>query len=275
MTQRRTPFAVAGWCCILFPSLGMLAATFYNRSGHPMSTLTLTERELRLPTDDAASGDSSALTFGLTWRVVGMGHSDIGMQQPSATPLRWMTTDKCAELGVRSVADLRWRSSVPAFLVLEFNGSAYAHELEQACRNAESGVCARVRDLESRLYVVDAGADAQVLRQEYPDASAYAIVPGVMTFAAVAEEGPLTVTVSGLDVETIQAIEPLRSGRTRPSGEMSWHVLAKEKAFVAQIAFGHRHEPWNQAVSFGPHSILPPTNSPVYREDSQVEINPD
>jgi hypothetical protein len=135
-------------------------------------------------------------------------------------------------------------------------------------------VCNRVRNLESRLYVVDAGADPRVLRTEYPDTTLYAIVHGVVTFASSAEDLTLTASIDGLDVETIQAMEPLRSGRTQPSGEMSWHALSKDKAFVAEIAFGKRSEPWNRSVSFGPHPTLPPANSPVYREDGQVEINP-
>jgi hypothetical protein len=251
MTQRQTSLVVAGLCCILCPSLGMLAATYYNRSGAPASILQLTERELRLP-EDAADAAQSALTFGLLWRVEGMGHADF-VTQPSMAPVRWMTAAKSAELGVKSVDDLRWRASVPAFLVLEFNGPSYAREIEQACRNGGSAVCDRVRNLESRLYVIDAGTDPQVLRKEYPDTGVYAIVHGIVTFAGARDDAEPAATIGAMDVETVQATEPLRSHKTKPSGEMSWYVLSKDKSFVAEIAFGRRHEPWNRTVSFGPH----------------------
>jgi hypothetical protein len=134
-------------------------------------------------------------------------------------------------------------------------------------------VCDRVRSLESRLYVIDAGTNAEALRKEYPDAALYAVVHGIVTFAA-SEDARLAATIGGMDVETIQATEPLRSGKTAPSGEMRWRVLSKEKSFVAEIAFGHRHEPWNQSVSFGPHPTAPPLGLPIYREDGKIEINP-
>lgn len=274
MTHRQTSLLVVGLCCILLPSLGMLATTYYNRAGRPASTLALTERELRLPLNDSDSVENSALTFRLIWRVAGMGHSDIVTQQASATPVRWLTAQKAAALGVNSNEDLRWRSSVPAFLVLEFNGPSYAHELDLACAGAQSVACDRTRGLESRLYVVDAGPDADVLHREYPDTATYAIVRGIVSFTGSPAGTELTATIGGLDVETIQAIEPLRSGRAKPSGEMNWHLLGKDKSFIAQIAFGHRREPWNQAVSFGPHPSPPAADASAYRDSGRIEVNP-
>jgi hypothetical protein len=273
MTQRRTLLIVSGLCCILCPSLGMLAATYYNRIRPPASTLQMTERELHLPADDPEAAQNAALTFRLIWRVEDMGHTDFLTQQPSSTPVSWMTAQKAADLGIRSGRDLRWRSSVPAFLVLEFNGRAYARELKRACRNGESAVCTDVRNLESRLYVIDAGPNANALRQEYPDTAVYAIVGGIVTFATPSGSR-LTATIGGMDVETIQSIEPLRSRKTAPSGEMQWYALSQAKSFVAEIAFGRRHELWNESVSFGPHPTAPPADLSVYQEGGETEINP-
>jgi hypothetical protein len=274
MTARRNWLVAAGICCILCPSAGMLLATAYNRSGSPESILSLSERELRLPADNDKAGEGRALAFGLVWRLEAMEHSDFAAQRLSSTPPLWMTLEKRAELGVNSADDLRWRSTVPAFLVLEFNGPAYARELERACRSDDRGVCDRVRNLESRLYVVDAGSDADVLRSKYTDRSTYAVVRGTVKFAGIPTDATLSACINGMDVETVQAMEPLRSARSQPAGEMSWHALGGEQPFVAAIAFGHRFEPWNLSVSVDARPKQPPLEPPINLRDGRIEIKP-
>jgi hypothetical protein len=270
MTLDRPWLVVAGLCCIFCPSLGMLAASYYNRSGPPLSVLPLTERELRLPSSENETAEGVALTLGLMWRVEGMGHTDFGAQQPYSTPVKWMNAEKRAELGVKPQD---WRSAVPAFLVLEFNGRSYAQALKQTCRSGDTEVCLRVRNSESRLYVIDAGTDANALRQEYPNPGVYAIVHGIVKFNGTRDDVDSPVTIGEIDVETVQAIEPLRSAKNS-SGEMSWYQQLSGKPFTAEIAFGHRDEPWNLSMSFGAHANPPPMELPLSPGDARVEIEP-
>jgi hypothetical protein len=265
---------VAGLCCILCPSLGMLAAVYYNRSAPPVSVLQLTERELRLPSSEDEAEKDTALTFGLIWRLEGMAHSNFAAQQPNSTPVPWVTAEKRAELGVRSNDDIRWRSAVPAFLVLEFNGRAYAKALRRACSAGDNEVCIRVRDFESRLYVIDAGTDSQALRERYPDTGVYAIARGIVKFSGSRNDVAGSASIGGMEVETVQAVEPLRSAKSS-SGEMSWYQALSGKQFKAEIAFGRRNEPWNISVSAGRDVVPPPPELPMYPNDGRFEIKPD
>jgi hypothetical protein len=123
-------------------------------------------------------------------------------------------------------------------------------------------------------FTSSAGTDFEALRDKYPNTGVYAIVRGTVNFNAARNDVDTSATIGGMDVETVQAVEPLRSAKSSPS-EMSWHQALSGKPFKAEIAFGRRDEPWNLSVSSRADAIPPPPEPPKYPNDGRIEIKPD
>ncbi|SDH02808.1 protein of unknown function [Pseudomonas benzenivorans] len=249
---------------ILLSNAVALAGVYYNRSGEPESRLTLSERELRLPYGDwLGHEENSGLRLELVWR-----RADESWQ------LDWLSEDKLRALGFRlpeSAADdwprrLSRQLARPVLLVLELDGPAYRRQLDrarQALAEAQERVQARPQDRElqrqrdgrqeqltqeerhaSRLFLVDAGLDAQALRQAYPDRQRYLLLagrlkpyesagqPGQRRFsAAVYPESPR--------IGVPHALRGVFAG-WQPGGG----YREEGPRVRVQVAFGRRHEPW-------------------------------
>ena len=150
---------------VLVPNAWSVLCALQNRRNTAGGTLELTERELRL---EPLSDDSTAFFLNLRWEVETV-EDDGEYRAPT-----WLNSAKLRELGFEcSVAADQPHArehyqSTPAvlrYLVLEFDG----------------GTAKRVGlSRSSRLFVVDAGRDAQKLRARYPDSAHYAICRGVI-----------------------------------------------------------------------------------------------
>lgn len=102
------------------------------------------------------------------------------------------------------------------------------------------------RNLESRLFVVDAGLDAEALRAKYPDRSKYAIVRG--QFRPSIRMANSTRTHAGhVEEVSVDAINVPLELRGAFEGAMPrMQVPASKAKFEATVAFGRRLEPWIQ-----------------------------
>jgi len=172
-----------------------------------------------------------------------------------------------------------------AYVVLEYEGAAWSQwfagreaqvrELQRgvevdateasALADAEA-ILALDRTMRSRLFPVDAGADADALRHSYPDRRQYAVVPGLVRPKVVQlEDGThfLGGYVRGLVVSRIHIPRRLRQGfeallpeetwdqlfeRQREEAKSGWPSAAPPR-FKAVLAFGRRHEPWLVTVA--------------------------
>jgi hypothetical protein len=181
----------------LYAALGLLIAVnavvllgvVRNRSGEPDAVLTLTEREMPLSwpfRHEENTGVSLHLNL----------NSDIEAQ-------RWFDEAKLAELGFdtghfRESDNWRVYRELPrkAFVVLEYDGEAWQRHRQRQLQEIENLVV-KVREgklkpeeaenqkkeklfrlsIASRLFSVDVGSDAGILRRRYADRNRYLILP--------------------------------------------------------------------------------------------------
>lgn len=251
LTPRRT--LAAGLALILASNAVVLAGVAWNRSGEPDAQLRLTQRELGLERDWAGGRENSGVALRLQWRVLrraaGEGFVDYGYSY--ATDADWLDREKLEQLGFDLSApardplldEQRFERQLPrpALLVLELDGPARAAALKRAEEFAEKSqqkaaqeALARERSANSRLFVVDAGLDADALRAKYPDRKRYAIVPGKIGLQGYGTRKP--------------------SGYVYGPGVASFNVprsfhAAVRGPFEATVVFGRRLEPWLAAVA--------------------------
>lgn len=279
-TRRHT--LVAGLVLILATHAVVLLGVAYNRSGTPQAVLSLSQRELRLPYDRHA--DNSGLSLRLDIRGL---YAQQYIHTDSADLSDWLNKEKLAVLGVdvSEPDDMQYRNrrhmkrlSKPVLLVLEFNGPAYQQAREKAQARLSRAIAQRLSNnalkearqaLEielnsnSRLFLIDAGLNAQALREQYPDTTRYLILPGRIEPLELGstESRPrlLTGRVSELGTQRINVpavfstmLEPLRQqvqGRRYEDGE------SDAFGFNATVAFGQRFEPW--IVELAPRQAAP------------------
>lgn len=264
---------LAGLGLIVLTNAVALGGVWWNRSGEPDSVLALSERELRL--ERQPGDENSGLSLMLEWRSVPFEEPDAGHQmlfwgERTNNPA-WLGREKMQALGFAAVPvseDPRGRSerSREVFIVLEFDGPAYhrhrAHlraraEREMALidldpQNREFTQRAeRAReylekeDQRSRLFAVDAGLSAEELRATYPDRSRHAIVRGEIQPVHYLQNanGPHGF-IRRVQAASIHVPFAYRAVFEHASSA----AFAQTPAFVAELAFGKRFEPWLRQV---------------------------
>ena len=107
------------------------------------------------------------------------------------------------------------------------------------------------RTLNSRLFVVDAGLDAAVLRAKYPDRSRFAIVGGQVSPSWMANDHGGMVT--GVNVESITVPLQFRSvfDEALKHSERRYDSDTPLSPFAVSVAYGKRLEPWILAATKG------------------------
>lgn len=238
---------------VLLSNAVALGGVWYNRSGEPEAQLLLSERELqRVYGGWLRDEDDGVLRLQLSWQRPGDGWQ-----------LPWLDQAKLRELGF-SATDEQTLNRQPArqvWLVLELDGPLYRGQVQQARQaldaaeaelggKPESEVLRQERDdrqrrlqfveqQASRLMLVDAGVDAQVLRQRWPDRQRQVLLAGsIEPYQHGAEAGyGATIRLENDRLSVPHAYRELARG---------WERGHEQTGFKAQIevAFGRRHEPW-------------------------------
>ncbi|WP_273826440.1 MULTISPECIES: DUF4824 family protein [Pseudomonas] len=258
---------IAGVTLMLVTQAVVLLGVAHNRSGTPQAVLNLSQRELQLPYGNDA--DNSGLSLHL--RLRGLHPYENAFSDPGDITV-WLDKDKLASLGfdVSKPYDTQYRGSRyarrfsrPVFLAFEFNGPAYRRAVEKArayearvteknAREAASRSLAFELKGNSRLFLIDAGLDAQALRAQYPDTRRYLILPGRIEPLVLdsGEDRPrlLTGRVSEVAADNINVpaafsrlLEPIRQ---QISGQRYEDRESDAFGFSATVAFGQRFEPW-------------------------------
>ena len=267
-----------GAALIVLVNAFMLAGAAWNRSAED-SRMELSQRELRIPYSWGLEREKSALALQLSWRVAASSQPDQDFPFHYQRQADWLDPPRLRELGfdlpdpppVDEHARRRIDRTRHAWLVLELEGDAHAAVLARAwaalqeleARAPENPVddtltqdriqSARKRwqderDRHSRLFVIDAGADPDALRQQYPDRHRYLIVGGL-----------IGVSVTLLPDEHDRLAKPAYAASIRQLDIESIHVPARfhasighgtsdNPAYRATVAWGRRHEPWVVAV---------------------------
>jgi hypothetical protein len=212
-----------GAAVILMANAFVLIGVTRNRSGQPQQTIQLTERELPM---DSRDKEDTGVSLRQQWR------------QPGTTnPYPWLDRAKLESLGFDCEGALRdpKRRPIdrPAFLVLEYDGSAWEESLTTA---------------QSRLFVIDADKTPEPLLAKYIERRKYLVARGVVGLFVsnwdpkTQKPGPyrLQPSISELLPGTIHVPLPLSNTLANRSA----NTPAVDFHYTVTLAYGSRFEPW-------------------------------
>ncbi|MEW6428405.1 MAG: DUF4824 family protein [Thermodesulfobacteriota bacterium] len=260
----------------------VLAGVWANRQGAPTALVSLSQRELRLPSARARMRqENSGLALRLDWRTLPAEKDDQGY--PGRRQPAWLDAGKLAELGFRPDGydgreddRFSWKRplSREVFVVLEHDGEAYAAAVaraEKALAGAENLFRAdpedkrraadferaqqrleRERRTDSRLFAIDAGLEPGRLRQDYQDRNRFIVCRGLVTpgYRFPGQKEPSRGAITRLSVEDIhvplahrQAFATM-GGKGRAKGNDG-------QGYRVELAYGSRYEPWIVSVHQG------------------------
>lgn len=210
-------YLLAAMLLLIISNVFVLSGVAYNRSGEPLSKITLTERELSSPYSYSYRDEDSGVSFYLQWRVQSEQdrYTSYGYYGSNWTPVKWLDKDKLTGLGFDTSFEpedkeaSRFYNDLPereVYLVLEYDGESYQRALKMAQehlfekealleslpkditdqdkKRIENNAKSARNQLEeeqnsrSRLFVIDAELDDVSLRNKYPDQSRYLVVKG-------------------------------------------------------------------------------------------------
>lgn len=283
-------YMLAAGLLLLVSNVFVLTGVAYNRSGEPVSKITLTERELSSPYSYSYRKEDSGVAFYLQWRV----HSErtiynYGYYSSAYTPVEWLDEEKLAQLGFDTSIDPEQRDAyrvyndIPervVYLVMEYDGESYQRALKIAEDNLfekESLLESLARDVakqeknriendakqarniheqevnsRTRLFVIDAGLDDEVLRKKYAEQSRYLVVKGKVgvTLQSKDKKRILRGRITELLNNRIHIPLPFRDQLVEFSRTRKYRKYqGKQPRFQGTFAWGKRYEPWIETVS--------------------------
>jgi hypothetical protein len=282
---------VAGCLLILAINLAILGLAGLNHRGEPTAELWLTSRELALPAARQAEGTGLEMFLMLTDEAPGVARRIArwkGYEIPSVEHA-WLDRSKLRELGFQVKLDPNHPEAAhhyaraiprPVYIAVEFDGETWARWLaqrEEEIRRLErqikegseepgyladaQAVLALDRTMRSRLFPVDAGLDAELLRERYADRARHAVITGLIRPKVIQpDDGEpfLSGTVERAVVRRVHVsrefgprIEPFLPAETweqiekreRREAASGWPSPAPP-LYRANVAVGRRHEPW-------------------------------
>jgi hypothetical protein len=276
MTTRVTLWVwVAGCVLILGTNALVLVGVSANRSGEPDAVIELTERELGLPYPGALTRETSGLALRVNWRFVHPRMGEFG--QDDVNQSTWLDRAKLVELGF-NVAEgtdpperaRLYQNMLPrgVLLVMEYDGDAFRQAVDEAQRRLDEATAelaahpgdpehvqrqtwatrqlAREQEVESRLFVIDAGTDHAQLRAKYPDRSRYLIARGQVRVVVTSEGGSVRRVngmVQGLAIDSVTVPFEYRHVLDSFSGgPIAFQGISPR--YIVTLQVGQRLEPW-------------------------------
>ena len=273
-------FIVASVFLLLLTNIVVLAGVAYNRSGDPLLTIELTERELPIVVSADSKDENSGTTLSLKWHVLS---PDKDPEYLSTTygSSAWLDDEKLTELGFdmkkfKSEPDkYRHRTSnlaTEAVLVLEYQGDAYLKALAFVKEKEEQlrlmvaeypdderlandlkkyeEQITRLKVTQSRLYVVDAGLDVQALIDKYAGNNNYLLARGEIGLGW--NEDDVSGRISQLYIRQVHVPLPLSEQLvTLANGEAyaSNRNSSIPPRYKVRLNIGKRLEPWIESVT--------------------------
>jgi len=239
-----------------------LAGVAYNRAGSLESVLQLSERELSYYKGEHE--DNSGISVNFDWTVMNESATDVEYYSWRNYSRRadWLNTAKLKQLGF-DVRNPSFSTSAPdssdslkdreVFLVLEFNGPAYQRYLQAAKALAKTQVdkkaaaddIAEAETKDTRLFVIDAGTQADSLRKLYPKGKMHVIVKGIVSarWEKTDEKIELLGYIKSLSISTLHVSKP---------HDVVFNAIPANDAsgkYQVRVAYGQRHEPWILSVT--------------------------
>ena len=283
-------FVLAGLLLIAVANAIVLMGVAYNRKLPTESELILTERELAPSVTWSVARENSGLNLRLNVRTASArrnatqeGSVDGEVAFWGETP--WLNAEKLKSLGfplpmAQNTDEARRRDErlLPrdVYVVLELNGNSYHSDLQaalstsardnelamadpnnkelaQRARNSQR-LAEEEQNQSSRLYCIDAGLDANALRNSYADQSKFAIVRGTVRASGFGRAGKWRVIgqFTGVRIDEINVPLDYRavfgSSRRLASTDASAFgiagVIANQHHYDVSVGWGRRLEPW-------------------------------
>jgi len=264
---------------LLLTNIVVLSGVAYNRSGEPVVSLELTERELTMVQSYRRADENSGTALSLQWQVSG------GVELPEflfagGRSPEWLDEAKLSALGFNLAAlkrdkeqdRHRWRSLArEVVIVLEYDAEAYQqallladHQVSQLreklaespgdenltdkLKQAEEQLT-RLKISQTRLYAVDAGLEQQALADKYADSEKYLFVrgdigPGWDDDAVTGRIQRLTIQQVHVPLPYSQQLAELTQGQ-RFSAYNTEPIAPR---YRVRLNIGKRLEPWIAAV---------------------------
>lgn len=281
---------IAGIALIVLTNAVALGGAYFNRSGEAEARIVLTERELDFGWDSMDRHENSGMALQLNWRVEG--RDDDGIEYAYLgrySTAAWLDQAHMVALGFDvpspsgaagadedEASERRYRRQLTrqALLVFEYDGPSWQrallHAREAAARHAAAAAAnpgsekfankaksaaeqaANESSANSRLFAVDAGTDAAVLRARYPDRSRYLILRGNVRPAVLDVGGKPPVfggSISDIAVAQVNVPLELRAELDRIRDAPGQRVLGGPPRYEVRIATGQRLEPWIEQVT--------------------------
>ena len=271
MNWSRRYSIITGVVLVLVANLTVLLGVAYNHSGMPDSWLSLTQRELEIPYQSSFNSENNGNSLRLKYRFPGAQNP---YQRHDEIDPNWLNKAKLASLGFnvdlpidtnRSRTTFEKQLSKAVFLVLEFDGTAYQQAIELAKKKDAEDLMKKEADgdtknqpvaliremtMNSRLFVIDAGLNRNVLRAKYPDRLRYCIVHGEIQPRVIynKEKQPfMTGYAKDVSAQFINVPSELRGvfeAGQKKNLDDGYVANDKLPSFEATVAFGRRLEPW-------------------------------
>jgi hypothetical protein len=265
---------LAGLAVIVITNAAIFAVVAFNRSTRE-AVLELNERELVLPYDWQEHTEDSVISLRLETQLP-RPIPDLRYDPEVETQSPWLDGAKLRELGFEvdtalATARATERGSISTqevFLVLEHNGPAYQAQVKATTRRLEQARAVAAGDAQdeharnqveglervlfreqyesSRLFVIDAGLDAERLRLNYPERNMHAIISGYISMTMLrtmlrdqSDDWRAAAYVNGLAIRQVNIPSRFTKIFSRQETEGNYNVT---------LAWGARLEPWVLSV---------------------------
>ena len=265
---------------LLLTNVIVLAGVAYNRSGQPLLSLELTERELPLLYSASSKQENSGTTLSLRWQILDPDEDWKYQNRTYGTPT-WLDDEKLTELGLdikKIKSDTERYEYKTAYLtrevilVLEYQGESYHKALaiaEESTKRLRQKVSdypddeKLIKEFEhhekqltelkisrTRLYVVDAGLDADALVKKYADKKGYLLARGEVGLRW--NQGVVRGRIQQLYIKQVHVSLPLSEQLTALANGgiySSYKHNAIPPRYKVRLNIGKRLEPWIESVT--------------------------
>lgn len=278
--------AIIAAALLVLVNIIVLAGAAYNRSGDPIASLQLTERELSLPYRYYNNKENSGLALRLNWKVAPDFSEKNRYNRYSLsnyTNPNWLEENKLKELGIDidkaklNKKDSRYSyqsfDSEEVIVVLEYDGESFQKILNNAendIKQYRTGVekspdnkelirqlkqqeesLAALKISGSRLIAIDAGLELKALKEKYNDSSKYLMLRGEVRPLWSGDE--LKGRIRQLFISEVHVPLPyskeINEITNRETTSNSYNSRNEKPRYQVELKVGKRLEFWAAGVS--------------------------
>lgn len=263
---------------LLLTNVVVLAGVAYNRSGEPLASIELTERELPIQRTYRSHDENSGTALTLEWQV--LVPDKLEYQSSRYRTPEWLDDDKLIDLGFdietfkNNTDKYKYRTrhlDTDVILVMEYEGDTYhraldlmASKLEELRKSAvDSPDDKKLSDelerfenrlsqfklSDTRLYVIDAGLYEQTLMQQYANKSNLLFMRGKI--GLMWSDKDVKGRIKQVHVNLVHVPLPFSEPLPVLTGGQAFSTYGKDPTpprYKVRLNIGKRFEPWIDSV---------------------------